>query len=150
MRLKLISTIILGLALSGCETSSDGTGTLETGGAMGSGSTKVSVLKSSDITRLPRESDVPPGSQEDLVVNVGDRVFFSTDSFQLSVEGRNVLEKQAKWLKQNLGTTFIVEGHADERGTREYNLALGERRASAVRDYLVALGVTPNRIQTIS
>ncbi len=155
MRLKLISIIILGFALSGCETSSDGSGTLDTGAASGSGSTKVSVLKSADInstdiTARPSEPAIPPGTQEDLVVNVGDRVFFSTDSFQLSAESRAVLEKQAKWLKQNLGTTFSVEGHADERGTREYNLALGERRASAVRDYLVALGVNPNRIQTIS
>ena len=150
MRFKLISTIIFGLALSGCETSSDGSRTIDNSAASGSGSTKVSVLKSSGIKTRRSDLIVPPGTQEDLVVNVGDRVFFSTDSFQLSAESRAVLERQAKWLGQNLGTTFSIEGHADERGTREYNLALGERRASAVRDYLVALGVNPNRIQTIS
>jgi len=90
------------------------------------------------------------GSQEDLVVNVGDRVFFDYDKYSLQVESRKVLEKQAAWLKGNGAVTVVIEGHADERGTREYNLALGERRANSVKDYLVALGVADNRISTIS
>ncbi len=90
------------------------------------------------------------GTQADLVVNVGDRVFFGTDRHDLSGEARTMLDAQANWLQQypNLGVT--IEGHADERGTREYNLALGERRANSAKNYLIALGVAPSRITTLS
>ena len=91
-----------------------------------------------------------PGTQADLVVNVGDRVFFGYDRYDVSSEARMTLDKQANWLRQHPSLTITVEGHADERGTREYNLALGERRASAVKNYLVALGVAPSRVLTIS
>lgn len=91
-----------------------------------------------------------PGSQEDLAVNVGDRVFFAYDSFSLTPEGTSQLGLQAQWLNQYPSVNVVVEGHADERGTREYNLALGERRAAAAKDYLVSLGVNPGRITTIS
>jgi len=92
-----------------------------------------------------------PGSQQDFVVNVGDRVFFDTDSSDLSPQARATLDKQAQWLNNyNQYTQFTVEGHADERGTREYNLALGARRAQAVRDYLISRGIAANRIHTIS
>ncbi len=93
---------------------------------------------------------VAPGTQEDLVANVGDRIFFGYDRFDLSGEARSVLDAQAQWLAQYSTLAITVEGHADERGTREYNLALGERRASSVKNYLVALGVNPSRINTIS
>lgn len=96
------------------------------------------------------ESAVTPGSSQDFVVNVGDRVFFDFDSYELTPEARSQLEKQAAWLKTYPQATVTIEGHCDERGTREYNLALGERRASAVKNYLVALGVDGNRAQTIS
>ena len=91
-----------------------------------------------------------PGTQEDLEVNVGDRVFFALDSYQLSPEAQDTLQRQAAWLQQFPNLTVTVEGHADERGTREYNLALGERRAQAVKNYLGALGVAPSRVLTIS
>ncbi|MCB9983511.1 MAG: peptidoglycan-associated lipoprotein Pal [Rhodospirillales bacterium] len=91
-----------------------------------------------------------PGTQADLVVNVGDRIFFGTDRYDLSGEARQTLDKQAAWLEQYPSLNVTVEGHADERGTREYNLALGERRANSVRNYLSALGIAPSRIQTIS
>lgn len=91
-----------------------------------------------------------PGSQEDLVVNVGDRVFFETDSSDLSQQGRTTLENQAAWLAQYPNVNILVEGHADERGTREYNLALGERRANTAKNYLVTLGVSPVRVSTVS
>ena len=91
-----------------------------------------------------------PGSPQDFVVNVGDRVFFDTDSSELSSAARATLDKQALWLNQNARYTFIIEGHADERGTREYNIALGARRATTTRDYLVAHGVAANRMRTIS
>ena len=96
------------------------------------------------------ENGPAPGTQADLVVNVGDRIFFGTDSSDLSSAARTVLEDQASWLGQYQSLTLTIEGHADERGTREYNLALGERRANVVRNYLVALGVSPSRITTIS
>jgi len=91
-----------------------------------------------------------PGSQDDLSVNVGDRVFFGYDSFALTPEGISQLELQSQWMRQYQSVTLLVEGHADERGTREYNLALGDRRASAVKNYLVSLGISPSRIQTLS
>lgn len=91
-----------------------------------------------------------PGSQQDFVVNVGDRVFFDTDSSDLSQQARATLDKQVQWLNRYGQYTFTIEGHADERGTREYNLALGARRAQTVRDYLVAHGIAANRMRTIS
>jgi peptidoglycan-associated lipoprotein len=92
-----------------------------------------------------------PGSQQDFVVNVGDRVFFDTDSSALSAQARATLDKQAQWLTTySQYSQFTVEGHADERGTREYNLALGARRAQTVRDYLISRGIAANRIRTIS
>tara|TARA_R110001592_G_scaffold20926_20_gene84807 strand:- start:30868 stop:31377 length:510 start_codon:yes stop_codon:yes gene_type:complete len=91
-----------------------------------------------------------PGTQADLVVNVGDRVFFDTDSTDLTLSARTTLENQAAWLGQYQSVSVVVEGHADERGTREYNLALGERRANSVKNYLVALGVSASRVTTVS
>jgi peptidoglycan-associated lipoprotein len=91
-----------------------------------------------------------PGSQQDFLVNVGDRVFFETDSSALSTQARATLDKQAQWLTNYGQYTFTIEGHADERGTREYNLALGARRAQTVRDYLVSRGIAANRMHTIS
>ena len=93
---------------------------------------------------------VQPGSEQDLVQNVGDRVFFDYDKSDIKAEGRQVLQRQADWLKKYSNVTVTVEGHCDERGTREYNLALGERRATAVKKMLVALGVPANRVSTIS
>jgi len=91
-----------------------------------------------------------PGSQQDFVVNVGDRVFFDTDSSELSPQARATLDKQAQWLNNYNRYAFTIEGHADERGTREYNIALGARRAQAVRDYLASRGIEPSRMRTIS
>jgi len=92
----------------------------------------------------------PPGSQQDFVVNVGDRVFFESDSSELTSQSIATLEKQAQWLQVYNQYTFTIEGHADERGTREYNIALGARRAQTVRDYLASRGVQPQRMRTIS
>jgi peptidoglycan-associated lipoprotein len=91
-----------------------------------------------------------PGSQQDFVVNVGDRVFFDTDSSELTPQSRATLDKQAQWLQQYGNYTFTIEGHADERGTREYNIALGARRAQTVRDYLASRGIQPSRMRTVS
>ena len=91
-----------------------------------------------------------PGSQQDFIVNVGDRVFFETDSSELTPQARSTLDKQAQWLNQYNRYAFTIEGHADERGTREYNIALGARRAQTVREYLVSRGVMAQRMHTIS
>ena len=91
-----------------------------------------------------------PGSQQDFVVNVGDRIFFETDSSELTPQARATLDKQAQWLNNYNHYAFTIEGHADERGTREYNIALGARRAQTVREYLVSRGISAQRMHTIS
>ena len=94
---------------------------------------------------------VVPGSQEDFVRSVAaDRIFFDTDRFNIDVEDQSTLQSQAQWLGRYPNTRITIEGHADERGTRDYNLALGERRANAAKNYLSSLGVNPARIQTVS
>jgi peptidoglycan-associated lipoprotein len=95
-------------------------------------------------------TSVTPGSVADFRQNVGDRVFFDTDQSNLRDDARQTLTRQAEWLKKYTNYPITIEGHCDERGTREYNLALGERRANAARQYLVAQGVPAARIKTIS
>lgn len=95
-------------------------------------------------------STAKPGSAQDFVVNVGDRVLFTTDSSSVNADGRAILDRQAQWLSQYGQYTFTVEGHADERGTREYNLALGARRATAVKRYLSSKGIGSDRMKTLS
>ena len=91
-----------------------------------------------------------PGSQQDFVVNVGDRVFFESDSTELTPQAIATLEKQAQWLQNYSQYSFTIEGHADERGTREYNIGLGNKRAAAVRAYLASRGIQAQRMRTIS
>jgi peptidoglycan-associated lipoprotein len=100
------------------------------------------------VTQTP--SGALPGSAQDFVVNVGDRVYFDTDQHDVRDDAQSVLQGQAAWLRRYPNVRVRIEGNADERGTREYNLALGARRANAVRDFLVAQGVTSGRISTIS
>jgi peptidoglycan-associated lipoprotein len=106
--------------------------------------------KSAEDMQANAAGQVTPGSQQDFVVNVGDRVFFDTDQVDLTAQSRATLDKQAQWLTHYSQYNFTIEGHADERGTREYNIALGARRAQAVRDYLVSRGIAANRMRTIS
>jgi peptidoglycan-associated lipoprotein len=91
-----------------------------------------------------------PGSAQDFTVNVGDRIFFDTDSTAIRTDAAQTLDRQAQWLAQYPNYAITVEGHADERGTREYNLALGARRAAAAKNYLVSRGVPAQRLNTIS
>jgi peptidoglycan-associated lipoprotein len=91
-----------------------------------------------------------PGSQQDLAATAGDRVFFAYDRSDISSEAQQILQRQSQWLKRYPNVSVTIEGHTDERGTREYNLALGERRAQAVKNVLVALGVPAARVSTIS
>jgi peptidoglycan-associated lipoprotein len=95
-------------------------------------------------------SSVLPGSAQDFIVNVGDRVYFDTDAYEIRADAQPLLDAQAGWLRRYSSVTVRIEGNCDERGTREYNLALGARRANSVRDYLVSHGVAANRISTIS
>jgi len=95
-------------------------------------------------------SNIVPGSAEDLRVNVGDTVHFDYDQYAIKDEDRSTLQRQAAWLQKYPSVRVTVEGHCDERGTREYNLALGARRANAVKEYLVSLGVSSARVDTIS
>ncbi|MCR9174652.1 MAG: peptidoglycan-associated lipoprotein Pal [Alphaproteobacteria bacterium] len=134
MRMKFLSVFAAVALLAACETAPD------------SGANTGNVGNASVTT----PAGPTPGSAEDFAVNVGDRVFFGFDQSTLTTEERTVLERQAFWLRQYQNVAVTIEGHADERGTREYNLALGERRASAARDYLVSLGINPGRISTIS
>ena len=105
---------------------------------------------SSSTEPPPASTTVTPGSIADFRQNVGDRVYFDTDMSNIREDGRAILAKQAEWLKKYTNYPILIEGKCDERGTREYNLALGERRANAVRQYLVAQGVPADRIKTIS
>ena len=135
MRFKVLSMFAAVLLLAACETASDqSANTAGTGGATGAGSA----------------TGVRPGSQEDLVANVGDRVFFDFDKSDLKPEARRTIERWAAWLKQYPNTTVTIEGHCDERGTREYNIALGERRASSAKNFLTSLGIDARRVATIS
>src|SRR6201991_4531387 len=95
-------------------------------------------------------SAATPGSQQDFVVNVGDRVFFDSDQTDLSPQAIATLEKQVQWLQNYPRYSFIIEGHADERGTREYNIALGARRAQSVRTFFASRGIDQSRMRTIS
>lgn len=128
-----IAGLMAGLALLGACSSTDNAST--TGSGAGAATSAAGVT---------------PGSQEDLVANVGDRVFFALDSSTLSSDARATLDRQAGWLARYPQVSVQIAGNADERGTTEYNLALGQRRANAARDYLVARGVSSARITTIS
>ena len=105
---------------------------------------------SSETPPAPASATVTPGSVADFQQNVGDRVYFDFDSSAVRPDGRATLDKQVGWLNKYTNYQITIEGHCDERGTREYNLALGERRATAVRQYLVAQGLPAARVKTIS
>jgi peptidoglycan-associated lipoprotein len=131
--------------LAGCSSTSD-----DAAGGAGAAGAGVGDASGSGIASSGLPGEPVPGSQEDLEVSVGDRVFFAYDSAVLSPIATQTIDRQAAWLKQYPDVVLTVEGHTDERGTREYNLALGDRRANAVRNYLVALGIEPSRILIIS
>lgn len=137
MRVKYLSMFAALLLVSACQSAPE---TVDTSNAGGTATVAAPAQPAGPV----------PGTAEDFVVNVGDRVFFGFDRYDLTPEATATLDRQAAWLKQYPGVTMTIEGHADERGTREYNLALGDRRASAVKSYLVALGVDGGRVQTIS
>ena len=142
----LISAILL-LFVASCATKPK-----DDADASGSGSSTSDSSVSSEEGTITETSGsgIVSGSQEDLIVNVGDRVFFGYDSSDLDSDALELLQDQVAWLKQNSQVSVTIEGHCDERGTREYNLALGEKRAQAVKNYLIGLGISPDRVSTIS
>ncbi len=111
---------------------------------------KKNVPNSAAELGLSAAGSAQPGTPQDFTVNVGDRVFFDTNSSVIRADAQQTLAKQAQWLSQYPNYAITVEGHADERGTREYNIALGARRAAAARDYLISRGVAANRLDTVS
>ena len=149
MRVKIFAAAAALLFLAACES-----GTSGSGGVIGSGSGPVLAnppgTGQAGIGQAGAPRGVVPGSQEDLQQSVGDRIFFASDRTDLTPEARRTVDGWAMWLRQNPGVSATIEGHADERGTREYNLALGERRALSVRDKLMSLGISGDRITTIS
>lgn len=148
MRFRLLSLFAAALLLAACETAPEETAqTGEQAMAETEEAEQPSEAEVSEGAELPGPQ---PGSQEDLVVEVGDRVFFGFDKYSLTPEARETVEQLAAWMQEYPQVTITVEGHADERGTREYNLALGERRANSVRDYLIALGINADRVSTVS
>ncbi len=130
---KLLAALAAAAMISACSSTPETAATAGGGEGTGTGS-----------------GAVRPGSQEDLRANVGDRVFFATDRSTIAADQRPVLERQARWLQQYAQNQVTIEGHADERGTREYNLALSQRRGNSARDVLVASGVSGSRISVVS
>ena len=161
MQSKLLGLIGVLLIVAGCETATE-----ETVQSGGEGAAAASSVAGSEVVNADTRSAVvvSEGSgsaevaavdpavsfQDTLVHQVGDRVFFDFDKAVVRADGEETLRRQAEFLKQNPGITMTIAGHCDERGTREYNLALVERRANAARNYLISLGVSPDRLSTIS
>jgi peptidoglycan-associated lipoprotein len=145
------------VAVAACETSTEETAATGASGLGGSGSSGVSTIPSGSLSSQPygstgvqRSALGNPAEVERELVSTGDTVYFAFDSFSLDSVAQGTLDRQAALLLKSGGVNVNIEGHTDERGTREYNLALGERRATAVKDYLVAYGINPSRIRTIS
>ena len=142
---RYILVLTMALVLAACATAPKETASTK--------STTSSSSSSSAEASKPQVVDgvyVGSDTVQMLAVDVPDRVFFAYDSYSLTSGAQETLSKQAKWLKANGSVTISIEGHADERGTREYNLALGDRRANAAKDFLMAQGISSSRITTIS
>ena len=139
---KLFAIIGTVLLLASCETAQQ-----KPAADSSKGSTAAASTASKKATSLFGKSVETP---QQKLISVGDRVLFDYDSAELSNDAKILLDKQSRFLRANSDLTFTIEGHCDERGTREYNLALGEQRATAVRDYLVIEGISPDRLRVIS
>jgi peptidoglycan-associated lipoprotein len=133
-----VALLVTGCASDTSNTGANGAGAYGTGGASNAG-----LMGGTG----PRGA---PGSQEDLTQSAGDRIYFDTDQSVVTPEGRTTLDRQAQWLQQYPRISVWIAGNCDERGTEEYNLALGQRRADAGRDYLASRGINSGRMQTIS
>ena len=154
---KWLMLAALVVTVGACETASDETAATGASGLGASGSSGVSTMPTGSSSGQPfgstgvqRGSLGNPAEVERALNGIGDTVYFAFDSFSLDSVAQGTLDRQAGLLLKSAGINVTIEGHTDERGTREYNLALGERRATAVKDYLVAYGINPERIRTIS
>ena len=145
LQMRMIAAAAVLALAAACSTPSEESTDAGTTGGAGSGG-DVTGAGAGDIV----EGELSPVVAEQKLVEIGDRVFFGLDQHDLSPEARATLDQQAAFLNQQSALAIVLEGHADERGTREHNLALGDRRANSVRDYLIALGVNPGRIRTVS
>jgi peptidoglycan-associated lipoprotein len=154
MRLKIIGLFAALLLVAACQAPSDdsasGEGEGGTDGGASVGSSDTGDVSTGDVSTGDVSTGPEVGSVDEWMQDVGYMVQFGFDKSNLMSEARAILDRQAEWLMMYSGYSMTVEGHCDERGTREYNLALGERRAASVKNYLVALGVDPSRISTIS
>lgn len=146
MGARLLSLLAVLVLVAGCSKNEPDTGMVTTDSNYSTSQTSTDTA----VTDPNMAAGPLAGTQQDFVVNVGDRVFFDYDQHDLTGEARATVERQAQWLKQYGNVSIVVEGHSDERGTREYNLALGEKRATTVRNYLIANGVDAGRVQIIS
>ena len=144
MHMKILSIAAALLLVAACASEEK-----EVATSSGSGASQQKSVSSTSSSGGSSVSAPAAGSAEEFIT-IGDRIYFDFDKAEIRTDGTSTLNDQAAWLKKYPNITIVIEGHADERGTREYNLALGERRATAARDYLVALGVNQNRIKTIS
>ena len=157
-RAKVVAVLCACLTIAACARTPGEEGLAGLGGGVGGGGDRYAAGQGGDgygRSGLGRGDGAghghgAPGSQEDFAQNVGDRVFFESDSSDLTPKSQATLDRQVAWLQRYDRGPFTVEGHADERGTREYNFALGARRAEAAKQYLVARGVPASRIRTIS
>jgi len=154
---KILLSFFLAAFISACTTTPKDTADSSGSGSSAASSSDDVELTSGDASILSDLEDatlggptIEPGTQEDLIVNVGDRVYFAFNSAELDSDAQQFLQEQAAWIKQYKDLSIIVEGHCDERGTREYNLALGEERAQAVKNWLILLGIDSSRVSTIS
>ena len=148
MRIKILSMAAALLLVAACATDPEEQATTSGQGASqssGASSSSGGTVSSSGST----VSAPAPGSAEEFIT-IGDRVYFDFDKAEIRASDAATLNDQAAWLKKYPNITIVIEGHCDERGTREYNLALGERRANAVKEYLVSRGVSASRVETIS
>ena len=148
---KILLSALLAFFITACATKpKDSADTSGSGSSSSSDTVSSSDSAEGTLIETPgTESGIVPGSQEDLIVNIGDRVFFDYDSAELDADAQELLQHQAAWFQEHNILIVTIEGHCDERGTREYNLALGEKRAQAVKNYLSGLADFP-RIVTIS
>ena len=145
---RLLALTAVAFLFAACETAPKATGDSAAGSA--SGGTSAAASSSSSSSSSSAAATETQMSPADKLAQVGNTVFFAFDSAELSAESKDTLDRQAAFLNVNPTLVVVVEGHADERGTREYNLALGDRRAVSVRDYLLAKGLNAARIRTVS
>ena len=141
---RILATCVVAFLFTACETASNVAGESASGSSSSSATTATTAGAESSSTTATQMSDA------EKLAQVGNTVYFGFDSSELAVEAQSILDRQAAFLNVNPTLVVVIEGHADERGTREYNLALGDRRAVAVRDYLLAKGLNAARVRTVS